>query len=529
MAEEESDLREFNIDDSREETAGRAGLQILIGLLICGAAFFLYFKSATRSHEAKLLAVDAIPLLEKADVQSLNEAADKYKKVLELESDNPYAIAGLAYLHSLLWVEHGIEASQSQALQYTSDARLEQIATAERYAAEVLSNVGSKDIAKAKQVAQEVATSGGISDKLYFALGVALEKEGSLQAAKENFRKAHDLKANAPHYAVHLGDAFDAADETSNSALYWGRAVKANSNFVPATSRDLIAKIRRGESAEKVNETFKRFAAFPQEFFGPVDNAAMALTNAELHYREANGAKTLEAVEAVIGLIGKTPAALRLKGHALLLEGKTDEGFQALVEAHQAAPTADRYLFELAVAYTDGAKSDDAIKLLESQDANFKATAYFQVKLGNAYRSKKDAENAKKAYDKALELRQEYPDALLGQALLSWSIGKDDDAIKWFEKAATARTRFPEVYENIGVMFITKLGATTDGNKQLEMAETQYLAKSVGKAKLKTFYARCVETLTPKSYSLTLKWQAKLDALNKPVETQTAAAAPATP
>ena len=58
MAEEESDLREFNIDNSQEETAGRAGLQIIAGLLICGAAFFLYYKSATRSHEAKLLAVD---------------------------------------------------------------------------------------------------------------------------------------------------------------------------------------------------------------------------------------------------------------------------------------------------------------------------------------------------------------------------------------------------------------------------------------------------------------------------------------
>ena len=68
MAEEESDLRAFNIDDSQEETAGRAGLQILVGLLICGAAFFLYYKSAMRSHEAKTLAVDAIPMLEKAGI-----------------------------------------------------------------------------------------------------------------------------------------------------------------------------------------------------------------------------------------------------------------------------------------------------------------------------------------------------------------------------------------------------------------------------------------------------------------------------
>ena len=137
------------------------------------------------------------------------------------------------------------------------------------------------------------------------------------------------------------------------------------------------------------------------------------------------------------------------------------------------------------------------------------------MQLGDAYRAKKDFENSKKAYDKALELRKEYADALLGMAILYWNQKKNDDAIKWFEKAASARSKFPEVYENIGMMFIS-MGATTDGNNQLEEAERQYMAKQVGKIELARFYKLCADTLTPRSWSLGTKWKAKLDALMAP-------------
>ena len=48
-------------------------------------------------------------------------------------------------------------------------------------------------------------------------------------------------------------------------------------------------------------------------------------------------------------------------------------------------------------------------------------TALVQVKLGNAYRLKKDFTNAAKAFEQALKLHADYPDAHLGIAMSLWN------------------------------------------------------------------------------------------------------------
>ena len=513
--EDEDELVGFSTEVEQNENLGKALGQILLGILICGGIFFAYYTSAQRAHEAKMLAVDAIPMLEKGDVESLLDADKNYDKILDLESDNRYALAGKAYLHALLWVEHGMGASRADAIDYADQAAADDILSAERYAAEVLAAVGDQDYAKATRIAEDVAASGGISDKLQYALGLALERQGKTRLARENFRKAHDVKSGAPHYATHLGNAYDADGDRINAALYWAKAAQANSNFVMGATRDLIARIRKGETALKVEETLKRLEGFGSELLGKTDTAAIAITRSALAYREGQGEAAVKAADAAIADGGATAFHLYYKGLGHLAAAQPDEGFKALKGAVDAEPASKRYLAALVKAYTDGGKVDEAIKTLQAQPKKAQEEADFHVQLGDAYRAKKDFENSKKAYDKALELRKDYADALLGMAILYWNQKKNDDAIKWFEKAASARSKFPEVYENIGMMFIS-MGATTDGNNQLEEAERQYMAKQVGKIELARFYKLCADTLTPRSWSLGTKWKAKLDALMAP-------------
>lgn len=521
---DEDDLRGFNTEEEQQEHLGKALGQILLGIIVCGALFFAYYVSAQRAHEAKMLAVDAIPMLEKGDVESLLDAEKNYDKILELEADNRYALAGKAYLHALLWVEHGMDTSRPDAVDYAEQAAMEDIMSAERFAAEVLTAIGNQDYAKATRIAEDVASGGGISDKLQFSLGLALERQGKTRLARENFRKAHDVKASAPHYSAHLGNAYDADGDRGNASLYWAKSAQANSNFVPGATRDLIARIRKGETELKVEETLKRLEGFGNELLGKTDKAAIAITRAALAWREGRGEAAVKAADEAIAIGGSSAFRLYYKGLGHLAVAQTEEGFKALKGAMDAEPASKRYLGALVKAYTEGGKVDEAIKVLQAQPKKDQAEAAYHVQLGDAYRAKKDFENAKKSYDKALELRKEYADALLGMAVLYWNQKKNDDAIKWFEKAASARSKFPQVYENIGMMFIS-MGATTDGNIQLEEAERQYMAKQVGKVELARFYKLCAETLTPRSWSLGTKWKAKLDALLAPPPAPAAPAA----
>lgn len=513
--EEDDDLVGFNTEEEQNENLGKAIGQILLGVIICGGLFFAYYTSAQRAHEAKMLAVDAIPMLEKGDVESLLDAEKNYDEILGLESSNRYALAGKAYLHALLWVEHGMDSSRPDAVDFAEQAASEEILSAERYAAQVLIAVGDKDYAKATRIAEEVAASGGISDKLQYSLGLALERQGKVRLARENFRKAHDVKASAPHYAAHLGNAYDADGDRRNSSLYWAKSAQANSNFVPGATRDLIARIRQGETEFKVEETLKRLEGFGAELLGKTDKASIAITRAALALREGRGEAAVKAADAAITAGGATSFRLYYKGLGHLAAGQADEGFKALKAAQETELGSKRYLNALVKAYTDGGKFEDAIKLLQAQPKKDQAEAPYHVQLGDAFRAKKDFDNAKKAYEKALELRKDFSDALLGMAILFWNQKKNDDAIKWFEKAASAKSKFPQVYENIGMMFIS-MGATTDGNTQLEEAERQYMAKKVDKVELARFYKLCADTVTPRSWSLGTKWKAKLDALKAP-------------
>ena len=513
--ESDDELQGFNTEEEQNENFGKAIGQILLGIIICGGLFFAYYTSAQRAHEAKMLAVDAIPMLEKGDVESLLDAEKNYDKILELESSNRYALAGKAYLHALLWVEHGMDSSRPDAVDFAEQAASEEILSAERYAAQVLTAVGDKDYAKATRIAEEVAASGGISDKLQYALGLALERQGKIRLARENFRKAHDVKSGAPHYAAHLGNAYDADGDRRNSSLYWAKAAQANSNFVPGATRDLIARIRQGETELKVEETLKRLEGFGAELLGKTDTASIAITRAALALREGRGEAAVKAADAAIATGGATSFRLYYKGLGHLAAGQAEEGFKALKSAQETETGSKLYLTALVKAYTDGGKFEDAIKLLQAQPKKDQAEAPYHVQLGDAYRAKKDFENSKKAYEKALELRKDFGDALLGMAILFWNQKKNDDAIKWFEKAASAKSKFPQVYENIGMMFIS-MGATTDGNTQLEEAERQYMAKKADKVELARFYKLCADTVTPRSWSLGTKWKAKLDALKAP-------------
>lgn len=522
---EEDGIREFSTEDEEGEKPSRAIAQILIGIVICAAMFFAYYTSAQRAHEAKMLAVDAIPMLEKADVESLLEAEKNYDKILDLEPDNRYAIAGKAYLHALLWVEHGMDSSRADAVDFTEQAAREEIESAERYAAEVFAAIGNQDFQNATTIAAGVATKGGVSDKLQFGLGLALERQGKIRTARENFRKAHDVKSRSPHYAAHLGNAYDADGDEGNASLYWAKAAQSNSNFVPGATRDLIGRIRKGESELKVEETLKRLEGFGNELLGKSGKAAIAITRAALAWREGRGEATVKAADEAIAAGGALSFHLYYKGLGHLAANQAEEGFKALKSAMDTEPQSQRYRDALVKAYTEAGQVDEAIKILLAVEKKDQAEPAYHVQLGDAYRTKKDSENAKKSYEKALELRKGYANALLGMAILYWQQKKNDDAIKWFEKAASAKSKFPQVYENIGFMFIS-MGATTDGNTQLEEAERQYMAKNVGKVELARFYKVCADTVTPRSWSLGTKWKAKLDALTAPPAATETAAAP---
>lgn len=515
-AEPEDEDFGFRTDDPDAESPKRAALQIAIGLVVGAVLFGLYYWMTQRSHAAAQLVVQAAESADSPDVAALKTAEAKFREALEYDGSNEFAISGLAEIYAKLWVDHGLDDFKDEALDFTAQAVDGDIEKAERFAAEMLVALGNGQPEAAVKTAQAVLEKGGVSEKIYWVMGLALRRTGDLKGGRDNLRRAFELKGAAAHYAAALGDAYEDDNDRRNAHFYWGRAYQANSNYVQAAARQLIVGIRQGDKTEAVETKLKAFDALPAETTGREARAAIELARAELFYREGNTAGALAALDKAKGYHGEHATYLSLRGKILLTAGKVNEGLAALKAALDAVPQAQRYMYELAESYARHEQAKAAVTLLRSQAEKLGEDAAYHVALGNAYLAAGDPKEAKAAFDKALEKRAEHPDALLGLGILAWQQRDNDKAREWFEKAAGARSTFPEVYAAVGMMF-AEMGAAADGNKQLELAERQLLQQGKDPLRLSRFYQDAASALgkAKGGAGLARGWTEKAAALRK--------------
>ena len=541
---EDYELSGFRTESAtHSETPFRAITQIVLATLLLGGALGTYVWNAQRNHAAKTLAVEAMPLVERGDIESLQEAEAKFLEMIELTGDNPRAIGGLAYLNALLWVDHGVQEAQEKAERYTQEASRAHIESSNRYAAELLTAYGAGDLKRAEQIATLVSSKGGVSEKIHWGLGLVLEAKGETRLARDYYRKAHDLKASVPYFAISLGDAYNALHDPYNAATFWTKAQAANSSYIPGAARELLIKLRKGEPSAKIEETLKRLEAMPAELIGPRDRTALNATRGALAYREGDAKSALEYFTQAMTTDKDNPELLLGAGLARIAAANGDDaatmisaGLTQIKAAYAASPKGTRYLYAQLDALISTARYDEAIKAIqalkpetagtadESNTANLFDTALVQVKLGNAYRLNKDFANATKAFEQALKLHTDYPEAHLGIATSLWNQKKHSEAIKSFEAAVGAKSKFPEVYDSIGLMFLEQ-GAPKDADIQLVEADKLYRGMGKGKRELSAFYTRVIEAYKARRQTtLAGQWQKRLEGLAQTPATITTSA-----
>lgn len=96
-----------------------------------------------------------------------------------------------------------------------------------------------------------------------------------------------------------------------------------------------------------------------------------------------------------------------------------------------------------------------AVELLNSAiktDPNY-VDAY--IELGNAYLNQGDGSNAIKNFDKALELQNGNPEALIYKAGVYGLINDTDDAIKFLNQAISSDSTFAPAYKNLAEVYAT--------------------------------------------------------------------------
>lgn len=525
------------VTSERHEKPGSAAMQIGIALVLGLAVLGIYRWYSTNSYNAKKLAVEAAEKVTPGDAANLQLAADKFAEAREYQSRNEYAVAGLAESYTLLWVDHGFNDLKPRALEYVELAKDRDIEKAERFAAEALAAFGDGKFAEAESIAKQVVERGGVSDKIFYVLGLserAMARTDRPDATdmsrlgRDNLRRAAELKSEAAHYHTALGDAFDEDNDNRNAAFYWGNAAQRNPKYVPGMARNLLARVRKGESGQLLWPEVQKLEATPPNEIGDKDCAAILLTRSALLTTSAKpgpqsksvcsprGASAeaatqpcatgLACVDEAIRLGGETPLALTIRAAALFADGKNAEGFGDLEKAHKAAPNSLRHFYGLVDAYVENGKPEAAVQMLNAEGAKLSQDQDYYVVQGNAYREQGDFAKATEAYDKALKLYEEYFDALLNKGILLWKQKKYDEATDMLRRAVAVRED-PEVYVAVGLMWIER-GFSDEANLQLVEAEKKFLQRGTEPRRMYKFYKAVLEGLGKQrnTSKLTKEW-----------------------
>jgi tetratricopeptide (TPR) repeat protein len=477
------------------ETPKQVIKQLGIALVVAALVLGIYAWQTRRAHAVKRLVAEAVPLVEKGDLLSLRKAEEKYKEAIDAGS-SPAAVAGIAEVYALLWVDHRVVEAKASAQENTSEAVDDDTETSQRFSAEGLVAVGEGRAADAEKLLSGLVERGAVTDRIFYALGMAEMAQGKAKAAKDHLKRAHDMRSQSPHYGRALGDAQDEAYDNRAASFAWEDAAKSNPAYVQGVARDLVARLRRGEPRKTVIDTIKMMKSLPADQVGPAGTAALAYTESVMHFIAADAKKARETLDEAVKLDGESARYLALRGLVQIQDGKNDEGIKHLVAAYTKAPQADRYLYMLADAYMDIGKPEDAVKTLLTAGTTRAEEAGYHIQLGYAYVAKGDHAKAKASFEKAGEVEGgEFADALLGLGVSLWKQKKYSDAVPFFERAVAAKPKYPEVYEGIGLMFAEQ-GALGQANPQLDMSEKLFRATDADPARMKRFYTGVIKSLS---------------------------------
>lgn len=478
--------------DLPRETPRRMAVHLGIGLLVCAALLAGYLTWARRTHNVKTLVVQAVPLILQGDTPSLREAESKLTQALTIDGDNDRAMSALAEVYALLWIDHGFAADAEKAKDYAARSVKANVATAERYAAEGLVALGEGRAKDAETLLTKVIEQGAVSEKIHYVLGLAERDVGQFKAGRDALRRAQEATSGAAHFALALGDAYDADGDATNAGLYWQMSARASGSYVPGVARDVIRRVRRGEPAAKLNQDLDRLQLIPADQLGSKDTAAIAEARAALLYREGDLAKASAILQNTISTAGETPRLLLLKGQVLLGLGQIEAGLAALGKAQELSHNAPRAMYSLVDAYVTHKQFDKGLAQIARAEKDLGASADLDVAKGDLYLAASDYAKAAQAYDAALKRDDSNALALVGRGIVARDQKQMDQAREWFEKAVTADSKLPQVYQAVGMMWIM-MGALKEANLQLEMADQLYKAQGTDAVQRRRFYAQAVK------------------------------------
>lgn len=462
------------MSSSKTPSAGMQFIKALLRVVIAAAIFFgvyyAYARHTETSLEVKKLSQAAYDLLQNDLHQEYIEAADNLRKALELRPKDEYALAALAETETLLWLEHGYADREQQARAATDAANNADLNLAERFSAAALVQIADGQLDQAERELIELTETGTSTARIVAAIGLVHLRKGKLETARNDFKQASDREWRNPRFTVMYADSyFDSGDFLTAQGTY-EKALAMNSHHLGAVVGKARADIARSERISDAVRTLDDLIGREDETSPLVRSRALTgkaeALLAQKSFEEAEAAAN-EAIENGSKIDPHYAYAHFALGRALAALGKdgASEAFEAAISHN---PAIDRFYFDAAVALAKAEKPEAGEELFarfKEFHKDDKTRDSFHLAYSAFFHAQGDLEAAHKELDEALALNEVNSETYYRKGALFQEQAEAararaektrlyDEARQQYEKAVRIRERFPEVYAQMGLIYL---------------------------------------------------------------------------
>lgn len=458
-----SSQAESSPNDARNAVG--ALVRIVLAAAVLGGVYFAYSGYVGNSKRIKELSKSAFDLTLQDNPTAYAEAAAKLDEALQIRGSDPFAVSARAEIDALLWLEHGLDrradAEAAVARATAVGANIEH-----RFSAEALALIAAGQLNDAETMLVGVIEKGAATAKVVAALGHVHRLQGKLEMAKADFKQSSDREWRSPRFATLHGEtAFDAADFVLAQNAFT-KATELNPNHLRSQVGRARADIARAERVAEGRAVLEQILAKVEEL-SPVMKARALTGRAEAlvaqeQWADAEAAAQ-EAVKAEVKGDSSGAYAQFALGLALAAQKKAGAA-EAIRAAIAAYPQVSRFYFKGALALAKAGLAADGEPLFEEFRKTLRPDDAFHIARGDFLRLAGKYPESAAAYDEAIaETGKNIAEAHYKRGYLMQSQASLPRADKRklfeaarqsYEKAVATREKYPDVYRQMGLIYL---------------------------------------------------------------------------
>jgi tetratricopeptide (TPR) repeat protein len=481
------------------QNAVGALVRIAVAAVILAGIYLAYRSYVENSKRIKELSKAAFELTLQDNPSAYDEAAGKLDEALAIRASDPFAVSARAEIDSVLWLEHGLADRQAAAEAAAARAVATGANIEHRFSAEALSLIAGGHVKEAESMLVGVIEKGAATAKVVAALGHVHRLEGKLETAKADFKQAADREWRSPRFATLHGEtAFDGGDFVAAQNAFQ-KAADLNQNHLRSQVGRARADLAKAERVAEARSTLEDVLAKGAEL-SPVVKARALVGRAEAlltHEKWVDAeAAAREALQGAVKGDASGAYAQFVLGLSLAKQ-KKDGASDAIRAAIAAYPQVSRFYFKGALALAEAGKAAEGEPLFEEfKKANTPDDAYHMAR-GDFLRLAGRNDQAAAAYDEAIAAtgkgiaEAHFKKGFLFQAQASAPRADKrklfDQARKEYEKAVMTKEKYPDVYRQMGLIYVDLNPRSGEALENFGKALAYYREQRAPKATLDEF------------------------------------------